>query len=79
MAIVKSISLDGLKVLALSAKKYIDSKCALLQKSIDEQQNRIDVLADEYCIYKSIENSDGTAIEDSNGDSIIGKTVYSIK
>lgn len=79
MANVKSVTLEGIKVLARYTKEYIDSKCTALQKSFDEQQSRFDVLADEYCIYKSIENSDGTAIEDSNGESIIGKTVYSIK
>lgn len=76
---IKSVTLEGIKVLAQYAKSYIDQKCSDLQDSIDDQKSRFDVLADEYCIYKGIEDSDGAGIEDSNGVAITGKVVYSIK
>lgn len=76
---IKSVTLEGIKVLAQHAKSYIDQKCSDLQDSIDDQKSRFDVLADEYCIYKGIEDSDDAGIEDSNGVAITGKVVYSIK
>lgn len=48
-------------------------------QKFSELQNRFDVLADEYCIYKNVEDSDGATIEDSNGDTVIGKVVYAIR
>lgn len=72
MADNKMVSLEGMKVVAQQSKAYTDQK-------FSELQNRFDVLADEYCIYKTVEDSDGATIEDSNGDTVIGKVVYAIR
>ncbi len=72
MADDKMVSLEGMKVLAQSSKDYTDRK-------FSELQNRFDVLADEYCIYKNVEDSDSTTIDDSTGEPIIGKVVYAIR
>lgn len=72
MADNKMVSLEGMKVVAQQSKEYTDQK-------FSELQNRFDVLADEYCIYKNVEDSDGTTIEDSEGDTVIGKVVYAIR
>lgn len=72
MADNKMVSLEGMKVVAQQSKEYTDQK-------FSELQNRFDVLADEYCIYKNVEDSDGATIEDSDGDTVIGKVVYAIR
>lgn len=72
MADNKMVFLEGMKVVAQQSKAYTDQK-------FSELQNRFDVLADEYCIYKNVEDSDGTTIEDSEGDTVIGKVVYAIR
>lgn len=72
MADNKMVSLEGMKVVAQQSKAYTDQKFL-------ELQNRFDVLADEYCIYKNVEDSDGTNISDSNGEDLIGKAVYAIR
>ena len=72
MADNKMVSLEGMKVVAQQSKEYTDQK-------FSELQNRFDVLADEYCIYKNVEVSDGATIEDSDGDTVIGKVVYAIR
>lgn len=68
----KMVSLEGMKVVAQQSKAYTDQK-------FSELKNRFDVLADEYCIYKNVEDSDGTTIDDSNGEAVIGKVVYAIR
>lgn len=68
----KMASLEGMRVVAQQSKAYTDQK-------FSELQNRFDVLADEYCIYKNVEDSDGTTIDDSNGETVIGKVVYAIR
>lgn len=52
---------------------------AKLAEDILELQNRFGVLAKEYCIYQSIEDSDNESIEDSYGTSVDGKIVYTVK
>lgn len=79
MTEIKSVALDDLQVLAQYTKSYIDQKCSELQDSIDEQKSRFDVLTDECCIYHGMEDSDGTAIKDSNSLAVNGKIVYTIK
>lgn len=68
----KMVSLEGMKVVAQQSKAYTDQK-------FSELQDRFDVLADEYCIYKTVEDSDGTNISDSNGEDLTGKVVYAIR
>lgn len=68
----KLVSLEGMKMVAQWSKAYTDQK-------FSELQNRFDVLADEYCIYKNVEDFDGTTIEDSDSDTVIGKVVYAIR
>ena len=68
----KMVSLEGMKVVAQQSKAYTDQK-------FSELQNRCDVVADEYCIYKNVEDADGTTIDDSNGEAVIGKVVYAIQ
>lgn len=72
MADNKMVSLEGMKVVAQQSKAYTDQK-------FSELQNRFDVLADEYCIYKTVEDSDGATITDNNGEAVIGKVVYAIR
>lgn len=48
-------------------------------RSYELQRYRYNLLADEYCIYKNVEDSDGTTIDDSNGEAVIGKVVYAIR
>lgn len=72
MADNKTVSIEGMKVVAQQSKAYTDQK-------FSELQNRFDVLADEYCIYKNVEDSNGTTIDDSNGEALIGKVVYAIR
>ncbi len=50
-----------------------------LAADILDLQNRFNVLAKEYCIYQSINDSEGANVEDSYGTSIDSKIVYSIK
>lgn len=52
---------------------------AKLAEDILELQNRFGVLAKEYCIYQSIEDSDNESIEDGYGTSVDGKIVYTVK
>ena len=72
MADNKMVSLEGMKVVAQQSKAYTDQK-------FSELQNRFDVLADEYCIYKTVEDSDGATITDNNGEDLTGKVVYAIR
>lgn len=72
MADDKMVSLEGMKVVAQQSKAYTDQK-------FSELQNRFDVLADEYCIYKNVEDSDGATITDNNGEDLTGKVVYAIR
>ncbi len=68
----KIVALDEMRILAEYAKAYTDKKFAQLEK-------RFDVLSNEYCIHKSIEDSNGRTITDHNHSDITGKVVYSIK
>lgn len=49
-----------------------------LAKQILKLQNEFGTLAKEYCIYQSVDGSDGSAIEDSYGTTMEGKIVYKI-
>ncbi len=71
MANNKMISLEGMKVVVQQSKAYTDQK-------FSELQNRFDVLADEYCTYKNVEDSNGSIINDSNCEAIIDKGIYAI-
>lgn len=68
----KSVSLGGIKVLAQQSKSYTDKKCS-------EILSRFDMLDDEIRLRKSVDDSDGVTITDSNGSEIMGKTVYVAK
>lgn len=49
-----------------------------LAQQILELQQKFGTLAKEYCIYQSLDASDGNAIEDSYGTTMEGKIVYKI-
>lgn len=49
-----------------------------LAQQILELQQKFGTLAKEYCIYQSLDDSDGNAIEDSYGTTMEGKIVYKI-
>lgn len=49
-----------------------------LAQQILELQQKFGTLAKEYCIYQSLDDSDGSAIEDSYGTIMEGKIVYKI-
>ncbi len=68
----KMITLEGIRTVAKQSKSYTDRK-------ISELQERFDLLGDEYHIYKSVDNSDSTAITDSTGEPVMGKLVYALK
>lgn len=68
----KSVSLDGMKVLAQHSKSYTDKKCS-------EILSRFDMLGNEIRLQKTVDDSTGIAIEDSSGSEIMGKTVYVAK
>lgn len=49
-----------------------------LSKEILELQNKFGTLAEEYCIYQTVFDSDNSVIEDSYGTQVEGKIVYKI-
>jgi len=49
-----------------------------LANQILELQNKFDTLVKEYCLYQSVDDSTGVAIEDSYNSTVDGKIVYKI-